>query len=269
MEEEKSRNSDLFSVKNISVGLLIVLLLPIPISLIISSGNWLSFIDGNSSIWIGFWGSYLGGVVGTAGVIYVAHLQNNAQKESMETIERNNLKRLRVQTLLKLLDDYNEEVSDLLNHVISIQYNVNKIIENMNELNKMNLTKAVEKSGTDYDDSRFRENINQHRKKLLDMKLTSKYITKKLGKLEYKNITLTDQGVGLSEKLSGLETVYMDKIIEEIYSNNFSELALNEIIKEAKRCKKKNYSRIYDWLLREQSLIHNASSHLLDELSHK
>src|SRR5699024_1397076 len=104
-----------------------------------------------SGSWIGFWGSFSGGILGTAGVIYVAQLQNDAQKESMRTIEKNNLNRLRVQTLLKLLDDYNKEVSDLLNNVIPILSNINGLVNNMNELNIMNLNKFAGKAYEDDD----------------------------------------------------------------------------------------------------------------------
>src|SRR5699024_1063563 len=110
---------------------------------------------------------------GTAGVIYVAQLQNDAQKESMRTIEKNNLNRLRVQTLLKLLDDYNKEVSDLLNNVIPILTNINGLVNNMNELNIMNLNKFAGKAYED-DDSLFRENLEQYRNNLLRMELPPK-----------------------------------------------------------------------------------------------
>lgn len=122
--DEKSISRDLFSVKNISIGIVIVLLLPIPISLIISSGNWLSFIDGNSTVWIGFWGSYLGGIIGTIGVIFVAHLQNKEQARlndktikqqlrDIKEVEDNNKERLKIEIKIGLYKEYIKNVHNI------------------------------------------------------------------------------------------------------------------------------------------------------------
>lgn len=255
-------NKEMLSfLKGLSV-VVVLLLLSVPLIL-------MNIFEGDlSGPWIGFWGSFAGGILGTAGVIYVAYLQNAAQKSSMKTIEKNNLKRLRVQTLLKLLDDYNKEVSDLLNVVTTISSDIHGLVKNMNELSIMNLNKYDEEYYMGNDD-RFRENIEKYKNNILKMELTPKYITNRLGQLEYKNLILIEQGLGLSKKLNGQEAVYMDKLIEEICSNNFSEFKLKEIIIDASKCEENNYSKIFDWLLQEQSLIHNASSHLLDELSPK
>lgn len=152
MADEKSNSRDLFSVKNISIGLVIVLLLPIPISLIISSGNWLSFIDGSSTVWIGFWGSYLGGVVGTAGVIYVAQLQNDKQQEqnekimksqnkdsdkqiaaqikSMYRVEKYNRERLRIETQIKLLENHANKVKELYEDILYLRNKLTRLVNN-------------------------------------------------------------------------------------------------------------------------------------------
>ena len=257
-----------FRLKVIVIIVGILFISPFIVSILSIWPKTLTFIEFDSSVWIGFWGSFAGGILGTAGVIYVAYLQNAAQKSSMETIEKNNLKRLRVQTLLNLLDDSNKEVSDLLNDVIPILSNINGVVKNMNELRMMNLSKLTGIPSVD-DDSHFSKNLQHYRNNLLRMELTPKYITNKLGQLEYKNLILIEQGLVLNKKLNGQESVYMDKVIEEICSNNFSEFKLKEIITEASKCEEKDYSKILEWLLLEQSLIHNASSQLLDELSPK
>lgn len=37
-------------------------------------------VTGDANEWLGFWGSYLGGIIGTLGVLVVAHLQHKEQK---------------------------------------------------------------------------------------------------------------------------------------------------------------------------------------------
>lgn len=70
-----------------------------------------------SGPWIGFWGSFAGGILGTAGVIYVAHLQNNTQKESLETIENHNRERLSIQTKLDMIQNFKIELNTFKNEV--------------------------------------------------------------------------------------------------------------------------------------------------------
>lgn len=93
-------------LKGLSI-VVILLLMSTPLIL-------MNVFQGNlSGPWIGFWGSFAGGILGTAGVIYVAHLQNKAQKESLETIESHNRERLSIQTKLEMLDDYSKKLNDL------------------------------------------------------------------------------------------------------------------------------------------------------------
>lgn len=166
MSEKQSENSNLFSVKNICIGLLIVLSLPILISLIISSGNWLSFIDGDSTVWIGFWGSYLGGIIGTAGVIYVANLQNNKQKEenekimneqrklnkeqitaqieSMHTIEKYERDRLKSSALINMLEEYRNDVSSLNSQLINTATKLSDIYIKKKSLSEIKAHKTLD-----------------------------------------------------------------------------------------------------------------------------
>lgn len=97
--------------------MLTLIIFPLIISYLITAGEWLSWFEGTSNVWIGFWGSYLGGVVGTAGVIYVAQLQNNTQKESLETIENHNRERLSIQTKLDMIQNFKNELNTFKNEV--------------------------------------------------------------------------------------------------------------------------------------------------------
>lgn len=91
-----------------------------------------------SGPWIGFWGSFAGGILGTAGVIYVAHLQNIEQRrmnaienkeqiKRMETVEENERNRLKTSTLLSMLQDYREFIDKYNTHLDEI-YNLLSII---------------------------------------------------------------------------------------------------------------------------------------------
>lgn len=265
MEEEKSENSDLFSVKNIIIGLLTVLLLPIPISLIISSGNWLSFIDGNSTVWIGFWGSYLGGIIGTIGVIYVAHLQNKEQRDSLEIIERDNMKRLRIQTILDLLENYNKDVNKLSNEVVDIQTKIKKIVELVLNLDIMNLETMSENYNPNTI-STLEKDISAERQKLIEMDIPSGYIVTKLGDIEYKNILLSSCDINLKQRLTGEEAKYYDQIINHLCSSEYNHFHFIEMIKESQRDDNKNFEKVSTWLQGEKMKTYIASGNFLHKL---
>ena len=110
------------------VGISLIILLPIAIALGVTFLPFVSAIYGTSNAWIGFWGSFMGGILGTIGIIFVAYLQNNLQREQnqqvidnqemsaerMETYER---ERLNIQTKLGLLKDYKKSLSSFKNEI--------------------------------------------------------------------------------------------------------------------------------------------------------
>lgn len=97
-----------FVLKVIIIIFGILLISPFIVSILSIWPKTLTFIEFNSSIWIGFWGSYLGGIIGTIGVVYVARLQNVSQLERLNTTEENERKRLKDTTLISMLRDYHE-----------------------------------------------------------------------------------------------------------------------------------------------------------------
>lgn len=134
--------------------LLIVTLfiLPLAISYFITAGEWLAWFEGTSNVWIGFWGSYLGGVIGTAGVIYVAQLQNRNQQEqneemmkwqskdsdkqieaqisSMFRVENYNRERLRIDTQIKLLENHASKVKSLYEDILFLRIKLTRLVNN-------------------------------------------------------------------------------------------------------------------------------------------
>lgn len=83
------------------------------------------------SAWISFWGSFSGGILGTFGIIYVAYLQNEAQKASIKLendehhrrllkSEEYQRQRLFIESEINLLKKYSENLSLLKYEFIAI-----------------------------------------------------------------------------------------------------------------------------------------------------
>ncbi|MEB8102224.1 hypothetical protein [Staphylococcus xylosus] len=74
------------------LSLIIIIILPIIIGIFITWPSWLfGYTSANSNSWLGFWGSFLGGIIGTVGVIYVAYLQN-AEQSRLNQLQINEMK---------------------------------------------------------------------------------------------------------------------------------------------------------------------------------
>lgn len=221
--------------------------------------------------WIGFWGSFAGGLLGTLGVIYVASIQNKVQRESMETIERNNTNRLRIQTLLEMLESYNQDVNKLLNDIIEIENSIFYIKENINDVLIMELVKiklsSIQSSETN--DNSTMKKIEKRRQELINRDIPYAYITTRLGDIEYRNLLLSEENINLSNNLSNQEALYFDKIIKHLCGENFNIFEFKELFEESQREDNKDFKKISDWLQQEKSLIYNASSILLRDLNYK
>lgn len=128
IESEKDSSNKTFRL-TLTILIGIIVLSPILIAIFVTN-DWaftkmLSKVDGNSSIWIGFWGSYLGGALGTIGVIFVAQLQNKEQRRlnnevmkeqlrNIEKVERNNNERLKIETKINILKEYNKNLHKII-----------------------------------------------------------------------------------------------------------------------------------------------------------
>lgn len=132
MNEDNEKN---LWTKVTIIFIAIIILSPLLISVLSIWAKPLTFIEFDSSVWIGFWGSYLGGIIGTIGVIYVARLQNSKQQEenekmmseqrklnkkqidtqieSMHTVEKNERNRLKSSTLISMLGEYRVLLNEL------------------------------------------------------------------------------------------------------------------------------------------------------------
>lgn len=141
--------------------MLTLIIFPLIISYLITAGEWLAWFEGTSNVWIGFWGSYLGGVVGTAGVIYVAHLQNSKQQEqneqmmkwqskdsdkqieaqinSMYRVEQYNRERLRIETQIKLLENHTIKVKKLYEDILFLRVKLIRLVNNRKLANQLKM----------------------------------------------------------------------------------------------------------------------------------
>ncbi|WP_323706487.1 hypothetical protein [Mammaliicoccus sciuri] len=148
MNNNKQSNED-FNIKigklQLVLAVLIILTLPIIIGIFIT---WPKFLFGHTSAdansWLGFWGSFLGGIIGTAGVIYVAYLQNREQRRLNEIqisqmkeenekslqFEKDKLYRESLMLFLNQLHEYDIKLSEFKNHHEKLStlylYSVNK-----------------------------------------------------------------------------------------------------------------------------------------------
>lgn len=93
-KDQKQENNELkknneitvtFNKKHLILAITIVVLSPIIVAVGIT---WPKFLFNHTSAdansWLQFWGSMLGGFIGTLAVIYVAHLQNAKQEEQLQ-----------------------------------------------------------------------------------------------------------------------------------------------------------------------------------------
>lgn len=134
MNNNKQLNND-FNIKigklQLVLTILIILTLPIIIGIFIT---WPKLLFGHTSAdansWLGFWGSFLGGIIGTAGVIYVAYLQNREQRRLNEIqisqmkeenekslqFEKDKLYRESLILFLNQLHEYDIKLSEFKNH---------------------------------------------------------------------------------------------------------------------------------------------------------
>lgn len=99
--------------KVIGILITIIVISPLMTSVLSVWAKPLTFIEFDSSVWIGFWGSYLGGIIGTVGVIYVAHLQNREQARLNDKIESNNKERLKSEIKMELYKEYIKNVHNI------------------------------------------------------------------------------------------------------------------------------------------------------------
>ncbi|OFP27610.1 MULTISPECIES: hypothetical protein [Staphylococcus] len=82
--EDNKRVHSFFNKKTLISLFTVLILLPGLLWVFVTILPLVDKANGDTNGWLGFWGSYLGGVIGTIGVLYVAHLQNIQQVKILE-----------------------------------------------------------------------------------------------------------------------------------------------------------------------------------------
>ncbi|SKT34859.1 Uncharacterised protein [Mycobacteroides abscessus subsp. abscessus] len=97
--------------------------------------------EGDANGWLGFWGSFLGGIIGTGGVIFVAYFQHKEQKDFLEkqlkAEKQENDRFLHMEKLNKEIDIANIYLEKLIVYYNNYGDLYEKSIEKMNELQYM------------------------------------------------------------------------------------------------------------------------------------
>lgn len=245
------------------VGISVIILIPIAIALGVTFLPFVSRIYGTSNAWIGFWGSFMGGILGTIGIIFVAYLQNKEQRDSMIKIEEHNMNRLLMQTLLDLTISYSKDLHYTSLKITDIQSKVKKIIEHSQELEAIR-TRKSNNDGPITDQTH--RHIDSIRNDLKEMKIPSGYVVSSLANLEYQNLVLSTKDFKLEEPLKGKEALYFDKIIDCLISSDYKNQKFYKLYLETQSDKEKNFGEVSDWLLKERTNISQTSTNLLEKL---
>lgn len=97
--------------------------------------------EGDANGWLGFWGSFLGGIIGTGGVIFVAYFQHKEQKDFLEkqlkAEKQENDRFLHMEKLKKEIDIANIYLEKLIVYYDNYGDLYEKSIEKMNKLQYM------------------------------------------------------------------------------------------------------------------------------------
>lgn len=280
LDKDKSNNT--FIIALIIIGG-IILLSPILIAILVTDGfDIFSKSDGVSNVWIGFWGSYLGGVVGTAGVIYVAQLQNNKQQEQNENmmksqsedsdkqiaaqinfmyrVEQYNRERLRIETQIKLLENHAIKVKGLYEDILLLR---NKLIRLVNNRKLADQYKMLDDSAPKLEEEfislkKWFSNFN------------SGYVKNKFQDILYLNSVLYHEDVQL--EFPEYDAPHAVDSMLDLINSPLKEFDVEEL--ELKFGTKKEINKVkYDdidvcvrWLSKELSSTHKSLSKLIKKL---
>lgn len=283
------------------MSILIIVIFPLGISYLISTGDWLSWFEGSSSVWIGFWGSYLGGIIGTVGVIYVAYLQSKQQRElnqyqseeqrelnekmmveqrelsenrmvnaarRLERAETYNRERVRIETQVRLLENYIVTLKKLQDDLYIIRMGLVELIgfDSIRNIYKegtigetVQHSESLQKS-----QSEAEENYLEIKKRFNEYK--GSYFTIKFEDVFYRNILLKHKDIGLERTEYSFHTK-LDGIINMINSK-LRELDINLLIETYADEETRFYGveEAWRWVRNEKANAYNGLVQLMDEL---
>ncbi|MGV2875333.1 hypothetical protein ROU88_05540 [Macrococcus capreoli] len=172
------------NLKHLILAIIIVVLSPVLVAIGITWPKFLfSHTSADANSWLQFWGSMLGGIIGTLAVIYVAHLQNAKQEEQLK------IQNDKQEELLNRQLSQNEELNSKL---ITLEQNKIKreiytsFLEKLVIFNKKLLAFSLEYEV-------YIEIIKKNRGDILDRKYYKEYLINDYKKLKDTEIILYDE----------------------------------------------------------------------------
>ncbi|AKG74412.1 hypothetical protein [Salinicoccus halodurans] len=246
----------------------LAVLTPFIVAIGITNFPLVNLVSGTSNGWLGFWGSFLGGILGTIGVIYVAHLQNEKQIDNLKMVEADNKKRLQIETEIDLLKSYQSDINILENDISLYKEIVSKILNNLESKDAFKTTKS---------DKTNDKEIYQDRIDVLTRKIEyieSNHFSTLFNKIELMNIVLKESSyINLMPLPSGNEFEELDKIIDSLkdgidinsFHKSFANFDLMEIGTD-NYMKENVFEKLHSWLIIENGEIHKSLSNLLRNL---
>lgn len=134
------------------ISLIIFTIFIVPYSMNITLSGYVVNPSTNGGDWLGFWGSFLGGILGTFGVIYVARVQYKQQEKILdsqieEQRQQNKFNRIQA-VLINRQEAYNRYLLDLANYreiYIDLAEYSNDELQNISYLNKVRFLEETDK----------------------------------------------------------------------------------------------------------------------------
>ncbi|ATQ50699.1 hypothetical protein CPZ17_09675 [Staphylococcus epidermidis] len=132
-------------MKKIIISMISAIILMFIVPILLALGMiYVPLIDnaeGDANGWLGFWGSFFGGIIGTGGVIFVAYFQHKEQKDFLEkqlkAEKEENDRFLHMEKLKKEIDIANIYLEKLIVYYDNYGNLYEKSNEKMNELQYM------------------------------------------------------------------------------------------------------------------------------------
>lgn len=202
---------------NIGVWFVYIIVGTIGLSLLIAIGitkfSWFSWSLGDANGWLGFWGSFLGGIIGTLSVLYVAFSQDSKQ-EKLINDERKIL----------LLKNVEEEIKDVLIELSNYRNEFMLYADKCND----RLSNITYYSEEDYNKARSETNDKSERN-----------ITKYETILIYNRFNLVKVHLKIFDNTINTDLIKPDNVAEYMFVNDtidkfrkyFSEITENGTIK--------------------------------------
>lgn len=295
IEKKQSKSSNNFFILALVILIAVILLSPILIAVFVTR-DWvltdiLSKSDGNSNVWIGFWGSYLGGALGTIGVIFVAYFQSGLQRElneqsmdeqrnlnqdqidsqidSLHKVEKFNRERLRMETQIRIIEDYIETLKDLQDDLYFMRFglieligsdNLRKIYQTEEHKHVVKSTDSLKKSSVDAE-SKYLEIKNKF------SEYNGSYFAIRFEDVFYRNIVLDHKDIEMEMPNSSFSH-NIDKIVKKVNSK-FKELDVDELVNDYADDSGKfpDVEQAWKWVRDEKANAYRSMSKLIDKLN--